>query len=196
MLTRTIIAAAIAGAFAVPLAVQAADYGTRSNANPSASTRGGSNADGSNVSQSDIANTPGKPGSSSPGAGEHAGVSAREFSRLDKDHDGYLSKDEVKLHPVLRSRFASLDKDHDGKLSQSEVSGSTTASTSESRTRISRNDRDTTGSSTSSVNPSRSTRGSDNQAVTGSAGTSGAANVTQSDVANAPGTPGSSSPSR
>ena len=196
MLTRTIIAAAIAGAFAVPLAVQAADYGTRSSSTPSASTRGGTQAD-SNTSQSDIANTPGKPGSSSPSSGEHAGVSAREFSRLDKDHDGYLSKDEVKLHPVLRSRFASLDKNHDGKLSQSEVSSSTTAAgSSESRTRISRNDTDTTGSSTSSANPSRSTRGSDNHAVTGSAGTSGAANVTQSDIANAPGTPGSSSPSR
>lgn len=194
MLTRTIIAAAIAGAFAVPLAVQAADYGTRSGSSPSASTRGGAQAD-ANTSQSDIANTPGKPGSSSPSSGEHAGVSAREFSRLDKNHDGYLSKDEVKLHPVLRSRFASLDKDHDGKLSQSEVSSSTTAST-ESRTRISRNDTDTTGSSTSNVNPSRSTRGADNHAVTGSAGTSGAANVTQSDVANTPGTPGSSSPSR
>ena len=193
MLTRTIIAAAIAGAFALPLAVQAADHTSNSGSAPSASTRGGGTADGSNTSQSDIANTPGKPGSSSPSSGEHAGVSASEFSRLDKNHDGYLSKDEVKLHPVLRSRFASLDKDHDGKLSQSEVSGGTTAST-ESRTRISRND--TTESSTSNVNPSRSTRGSDNHAVTGSAGTSGAANVTQSDIANAPGTPGSSSPSR
>ncbi|HEY6864500.1 MAG TPA: EF-hand domain-containing protein, partial [Burkholderiales bacterium] len=169
MLTRTIIAAALAGAFAVPLAVHAADYGTRSSSTPSASTRGGAQADGSNTSQSDIANTPGKPGSSSPSSGEHAGVSASEFSRLDKNHDGYLSKDEVKLHPVLRSRFASLDKDHDGKLSQSEVSSGTTAST-ESRTRLSRNDTDTTGSSTSNVNPSRSTRGADNHAVTGSAG--------------------------
>ena len=196
MLTRTIIAAAIVGVFAVPLAVQAADYGTRSGSSPSVSTRGGAQGDGSNTSQSDIANTPGKPGSSSPSSGEHAGVSAREFSRLDKNHDGYLSKDEVKLHPILRSRFASLDKNRDGKLSQAEASGGATVGSADTRTRISRNDRSTTRSSRSSANPANSTRGGDNTAVTGSAGTSGAANVSGSDIANTPGTPGSSSPTR
>jgi Ca2+-binding EF-hand superfamily protein len=41
------------------------------------------------------------------------------FKSLDKDNDGYISRDEAKGTPY-ESDFSSLDKDSDGKLSPSE----------------------------------------------------------------------------
>jgi EF hand domain-containing protein len=135
MLSKALITTAVAGALALPLAGYAADYGnsSASTASPSTSTRGGTpgaTSNPSNTSQADIGNTPGTPGSNSPSAGASGSVniSATEFDKLDKNHDGSLSKDEVRLHPILRGKFASLDKNHDGKLSQAEVSGSTVSS--------------------------------------------------------------------
>jgi Ca2+-binding EF-hand superfamily protein len=41
------------------------------------------------------------------------------FKSLDKDNDGYISRDEAKDTPY-ESAFSELDKDGDGKLSPSE----------------------------------------------------------------------------
>jgi EF hand domain-containing protein len=203
MLSKAIITTAVAGALALPLAGQAADYGSSNSAStgsPSTSTRGGTpgaTGNASNTSQADIANTPGKPGSSSPssGASGSVNISASEFDKLDKNHDGSLSKDEVRLHPILRGKFASLDKDHDGKLSQSELAaGSTVGSTDESGKRGARAGSDARVAS--NVNPDTSTRGG---TAMGSARPSDSnantANVSGDGVSNTPGTPGTSSPS-
>jgi EF hand domain-containing protein len=42
-----------------------------------------------------------------------------QFQALDKNHDGYLSQDELKGHSSMPS-FSTLDKDGDGKISAQE----------------------------------------------------------------------------
>ncbi len=42
------------------------------------------------------------------------------FSKIDKDQDGKLSKDEVKVLPAIAERFDELDKNKDGYLSLDE----------------------------------------------------------------------------
>jgi len=49
-----------------------------------------------------------------------AGATAKGgFSSLDKNHDGYISRDEAR-DATWANRFTELDKDNDGRLSQSE----------------------------------------------------------------------------
>jgi len=202
MLSKAIITTAVAGALALPLAGQAADYGksSASSGSPSTSTRGGApgtTGNAANTSQADIANTPGTPGSNSPssGASGSVNISASEFDKLDKNHDGSLSKDEVRLHPILRGKFASLDKDHDGKLSQSELAAGSTVGSADSsgkRGAGSRSDARVA----SNTNPDTSTRGG---TAVGSSRSSdpnaNTANVSGDGVSSTPGTPGTSSPS-
>ncbi len=47
-------------------------------------------------------------------------ASAPQFSSLDANRDGRVSRDEVKLHAELTSSFATLDTDRDTYLSESE----------------------------------------------------------------------------
>lgn len=42
------------------------------------------------------------------------------FDRLDRNHDGYVSRDEAKDAPELQTRFSELDVNNDGKLSREE----------------------------------------------------------------------------
>jgi hypothetical protein len=43
-----------------------------------------------------------------------------EFKQLDKDHDGYISRDQVLTSDRYRRDFNESDADHDGKLSRVE----------------------------------------------------------------------------
>lgn len=43
------------------------------------------------------------------------------FAKLDRNGDGFLSKDEVASRPRLAAQFDALDTDHDGKLSPAEL---------------------------------------------------------------------------
>jgi hypothetical protein len=52
-------------------------------------------------------------------AGEKAGGADATFKSLDKDGDGYISKEEAKRTPHEKA-FAKLDKNGDGKLSREE----------------------------------------------------------------------------
>jgi hypothetical protein len=46
------------------------------------------------------------------------------FERLDKNSDGYVSREEAKGNKSLESSFKGLDKNNDGKLSRSELDAS------------------------------------------------------------------------
>jgi hypothetical protein len=48
-----------------------------------------------------------------------AGATAGGFSAMDRNNDGYISRDEAR-DATWNSRFSELDKDNDGRLSQSE----------------------------------------------------------------------------
>lgn len=46
---------------------------------------------------------------------------APDFSKLDTNHDGKLSKDEAMSDPTLSAKFTELDSDKDGLLSETEM---------------------------------------------------------------------------
>src|SRR5499427_9511736 len=103
MTLKTLIAAAVAAAFAWPLAAGAQDK-------PSTGASAGSDKSATKPSTSDKA---------SGGATKDDGGAEAMFKSLDKDKDGYLSKAEVKGTPHDKD-FDKLDKNHDGKLSREE----------------------------------------------------------------------------
>lgn len=47
---------------------------------------------------------------------------AKQFKKLDRNKDGFLSRSETAIDPALWSRFSSYDSDKDGKLTLSEYS--------------------------------------------------------------------------
>ena len=83
MTLKTLIAAAVAAAFALPLAATAADD------------------------------------KASSGATKSDGGAEAMFKALDKDKDGFMSREEVKGTPHDKD-FTTLDKNGDGKLSREE----------------------------------------------------------------------------
>ena len=60
-----------------------------------------------------------KPSSASASAGSSASGAEKMFQALDKNRDGFLTREEVKGSPHDKD-FATLDKDRDGKLSREE----------------------------------------------------------------------------
>lgn len=46
-----------------------------------------------------------------------------DFAALDKNHDGSLSRAEVKSNPTLTAEFDAVDIDHNGRLSKKELEG-------------------------------------------------------------------------
>ena len=152
---RTLIAAAVAAAFALPLTSQANDNivvaqgggdtgasnrqeganppGQASPGAPRSSTSGMDRATGA----ASHTNPTGK--SSSAGATTHRG----RFEALDQNHDGFISRDEAKDASELNTRFTELDANNDGKLSRDEynaisksargATGSTSASGKQSK---------------------------------------------------------------
>lgn len=62
------------------------------------------------------------PGTGTSASGRTTG-SAALFSRLDRNNDGFVSRDEARDATELQGRFAELDKDNDGKISASEMHG-------------------------------------------------------------------------
>ena len=137
MTLKTAIAIAVAAAFAVPLAASAQADKPKDH---SSATHGNTSSTPINSGS----NTPERP-AAAPKAegGASSGATARDgFEALDKNHDGYLSRDETR-DASWSNRFSELDKDNDGRLSQSEfdamqagagASGKTETPTSASNT--------------------------------------------------------------
>jgi EF hand domain-containing protein len=113
MRSKTLIAVAAASLLAAPLAL--AQYGSSGTGPAQMDKR---SADERTPPKSD------QDKSASGSVRGGASVSASEFRRMDKNKDGYLSKDEVEGNASLSSSFDQLDADHDGKLARSEVRGS------------------------------------------------------------------------
>lgn len=114
---RTLIAAAAAAAFALPLTSQANDdvVVAQGGGDTGASTRQeGANPPGQA--------SPGAPRSSTSGMDRAAGATTHRgrFEALDKNHDGYVSRDEAKDASELNTRFSELDVNNDGMLSRDE----------------------------------------------------------------------------
>jgi hypothetical protein len=91
---KTIIALAIAGAFAMPVAAQ-----TSSGTDKPSGTAHGSASD--------------------KHKSEAGGTAPGGFAGIDKNSDGYISRDEAK-DATWANRFSELDKDNDGRLSRNE----------------------------------------------------------------------------
>ena len=149
MKLKTAIAVAVAGAFALPLAAQASAEADRmilaqqsgstvqpKDSNPAAPPRtfgpGGGDKSSADTSRpsSGAATGAGAPVTSGSNAADRApntpkaeaGATARGgFAAMDKNHDGYISRDEAK-DATWENRFTELDKDNDGRLSADEFS--------------------------------------------------------------------------
>lgn len=115
-MTRTLMAIALAAFFGAPLV---------------AASAGGDRIVVAGADGPDMANRQPGTASSHPGAmsseksersstSSATGSSGDRFDELDRNHDGYVSRDEAKDAAELHTRFTELDKNNDGKLSREE----------------------------------------------------------------------------
>jgi hypothetical protein len=105
MKLKTLIAVAVAGAFpALALAQSATSQPQEGRTPPGAPASPGSIDQRSGTAPS----------------GTTAGSTAL-FNRLDRNSDGFISRDEARDATELQGRFAELDKDNDGKISAAEM---------------------------------------------------------------------------
>ena len=102
MKLKTLIAAAVAGAFPFVVLAQATSQPQQGRTPP-----------GSPASPGSIDQRSGVTGATTPGAAL--------FERLDKNKDGFVTRDEARDATELQGRFAELDKDNDGKISAAEM---------------------------------------------------------------------------
>lgn len=132
MKMKTLIAVAVAGAFAVPLAVQASADNDRMILAQSGGSAGGSAGTGgaaaqggtgaSGTSQGAVGGSQGATGTQGNQAGgPGAGVPPTDITQLDKNNDGYVSREEMSADPRV-TKFDDMDKDRDGRLSRDEYS--------------------------------------------------------------------------
>jgi hypothetical protein len=118
MKLETAIAIAVAGALAVPFAAQASAEADRiilAQQSGSTTTGAGAPVHGATNAADRPANTP----KAQTGTGASGATATGGFAGIDKNNDGYLSRDEAK-DATWSNRFTELDKDNDNRLSQSE----------------------------------------------------------------------------
>jgi hypothetical protein len=132
---KTLIAVAVAGAFALPVAALAS-----AGSDNIVVAQAGGGGDASTSARQPGANPPGTASPGSPrdattstdrqtGAASRANPSTGAsgtrmgFERIDKNGDGFISRDEANDAAELNTRFSELDKNNDGKLSRDEYNG-------------------------------------------------------------------------
>ena len=123
MKLKTLIAMAVAGAFAAPFAAQSAGSDSILIAQAATSQpQEGRTPPGARPSPGSIDDQAQKnaPGTGSAASGRSTG-SAALFERLDKNKDGFITREEARDATELQGRFAELDKDNDGKISAAEI---------------------------------------------------------------------------
>jgi hypothetical protein len=131
MKMKTLIAVAVAGAFAIPFATQASVDGDRmivaqagGAGAPGGASQGSGAPGGAAGGAAAQSGTPaagsstGQTGSGQPGTG--AGLPPTDMQQLDANNDGYVSREEAAKDPSMTTRFSELDKDSDGRISKSE----------------------------------------------------------------------------
>ena len=128
---KTLIAVAVAGAFALPVAAlasagsdnivvaqagggDASSSPRQAGSNPPGQASPGSARDDTTSTDRET----GAAGRANPSTG--ASTNRTGFERLDKNGDGFISRDEAKDAAELNTRFSELDKNNDGKLSREE----------------------------------------------------------------------------
>src|SRR5438128_10839767 len=126
VMIKTLMAIAVAGAFALPVA----ELASEGSANIVVAQAGGPGGADAATSSRQAGSNP--PGTASPGSPRDATTSTDRdastgttsnrmgFDRLDKNRDGFISRDEAKDAAELNTRFSELDKNNDGKLSREE----------------------------------------------------------------------------
>ncbi len=126
-MTKTLMAAALAAMFAVPLAASAT-----SDRIVVAQGGGGGGADGPDMANRQPGTMSSQPGTMesdkmnagrserAPHSAAGAAGTSSNFDRLDRNGDGYISRDEAKDAAELQTRFSELDRNNDDKLSREE----------------------------------------------------------------------------
>jgi hypothetical protein len=137
MKMKTLIAVAVAGAFAVPFAAQASADNDRmilaqaggsaggsagtGGASGGAAAQGGSSASGTVGGAAGGSQGSGVGSQGNQAGGPGAGVPPTDITQLDKNNDGYVSREEMSADPRA-GNFDDMDKDRDGRLSRDEYS--------------------------------------------------------------------------
>jgi len=127
MKRNTLITMAVAGLFAAPFAAQSSVDSDKLQVAQSATSQpqegrtppGGPASPGSIDQRSK--SEPQRATRSDHAATGRSSGSAALFERLDRNKDGFVTRDEAKDATELQGRFAELDKDNDGKISASEM---------------------------------------------------------------------------
>jgi len=127
MKRNTLIAMAVAGLFAAPFAAQSSvdsdkiEIAQAATSQPQEGrTPPGSQAAPGSIDQRSKSE-PQRATRSDRAATGRSSSSAALFERLDKNKDGFVTRDEARDATELQGRFAELDKDNDGKISASEM---------------------------------------------------------------------------
>src|SRR5574337_75403 len=107
---------ALAVASALPLAAYAEQPASRAGAAPMTPAAPATQATPANPGTS--AATPAAPATAAQPAEQKAEMA--DFGKLDKNHDGKLSRDEADAVASVHKRFSTLDANHDGFISQQE----------------------------------------------------------------------------
>jgi len=122
---KTLMAAAITAAFAMPLAASAQSDTGASARQPGANPPGAASPGSPSTTVTGTDRDSGAAARTTP-HGVHdssrasTGASASGFDRLDENRDGFISRDEARDANELNTRFTELDANNDGKLSRDE----------------------------------------------------------------------------
>ena len=127
MKRNTLIAMAVAGLFAAPFAAQSSVDSDKIQIAQAATSQPqeGRTPPGSPAAPGSIdqrsKSEPQRATRSDHAATGRSNGSGALFERLDKNKDGFVTRDEARDATELQGRFAELDKDNDGKISAGEI---------------------------------------------------------------------------